>query len=296
MRPVFLAVPLVFAVLAGSAASALAGESRPILVELYTSQGCSACVPADALLAKLIKRKGLIAVSLPITYWDMLGWKDTLAGEANTSRQKAYAAAMRRGGVYTPQIVVDGVRDVVGSREDDVEEAIGAAEEGRDDASEAIADARDALEEVSDGDLPAGVPAFAALRRKMPPLPAHLPFSVDIGLKGLPQKLQVAIAAAPDAVAKNKLDATIWMLRLRSAVTVRIGAGENSGRTVTYRNVVSDIKDLGRWNGRAVSLDLPRAGPKTPPHDGVVVVLQLGGYGRVLGTAYLGHAEYYAQQ
>ena len=86
------------------------------------------------------------------------------------------------------------------------------------------------------------------------------------------------------------------MFRLRSAVTVRIGAGENSGRTWTYRNVVSDIKDLGRWKGRAVSLDLPPAGSKTPPHDGVVVVLQQGGYGRVLGAVYLGHAEYYAQQ
>jgi hypothetical protein len=111
-----------------------------------------------------------------------------------------------------------------------------------------------------------------------------------------PQKLHVAIAAAPNVVPKNQLNATIWMLRLRSAVTVHIGAGENDGRTATYRNVVSDIKDLGRWNGRAVSLDLPPAGAKTPPHDGVVVVLQQGGYGRVLGTAYLGHAERYAQQ
>jgi hypothetical protein len=99
MKPPLLAVLLASAVLAGAATSAVAGESRPILVELYTSQGCSSCPPADALLAKLAKRKGLIAVSLPITYWDMLGWKDTLASEANTSRQKAYAAATGRGGV-----------------------------------------------------------------------------------------------------------------------------------------------------------------------------------------------------
>ena len=59
---------------------------------------------------------------------------------------------------------------------------------------------------------------------------------------------------------------------------------------------MSDIKELGRWNGRAVSLDLPPAGAKTPLHDGVAVVLQQGGYGRVLGTAYLGHAERFAQQ
>jgi hypothetical protein len=238
----------------------------------------------------------VIAISLPITYWDMLGWKDTLASEANTRRQKAYAAAMGHGGVYTPQIIVGGVKDVVGSREYDVEAAIAAAAAAQDGASEAIADARDALEDVSDSDLPAGVSALGALHRKTATPTAHLPWSVGIGLLPTPQRLHIAIAAAPDVVSKNKLNATIWMLRLRSAVTVRVGAGENGGRTWTYRNVVSDIKDLGRWNGRAVSLDLPPAGAKTPPHDGVVVVLQQGGYGRVLGTAYVGHAEYYAQR
>ncbi len=296
MKRVFLAVLFLSAALAGATANAFAGEGRPVLVELYTSQGCGACVPADKLLIKLAKRKGLIAVSLPITYWDMLGWKDTLASEANTRRQKAYAGAMGRGGVYTPQIVIDGVKDVVGSHEDLVEGAVEAAEEARDDASEAIADARDALDDASNGDLPIGVSAFGALRRKTEMLTARLPPSVDIGLKRMPQKLNVAIAAAPDVAAKNKLNATIWLLRLRSAVTVRIDAGENAGRTVTYRNVVSDIKELGRWNGRAVSIDLPRVDAKNPPHDGVVVVLQQGGYGRVLGAAYLGHAEFYAQQ
>jgi hypothetical protein len=294
MKPVFLAVLLALAVLAGAATGAFAGS--PILVELYTSQSCSSCPPADALLVQLAKRKGLIAISLPITYWDMLGWKDTLASEANTRRQKAYAAAMGHGGVYTPQIIVGGVKDVVGSREDDVEAAVAAAAAARDGASEAIADAQDALEEVSDGELPAGVTAFGALHRRTATPTAGLPWSVGIGLLPTPQRLHVAIAAAPGVVSKDKLNATIWMLRLRSAVTVHIGAGENGGRTVTYRNVVSDIKDLGRWNGRAVSLDLPPAGAKTPPHDGVVVVLQQGGYGRVLGAAYLGHAEYFAQR
>ena len=271
-----MAILVALAALAGVAPGAFAGG--PILVELYTSQGCSSCPPADALLAKLAKRQGLIAISLPITYWDMLGWKDTLASEANTRRQKAYAAAMGRGGVYTPQIIVGGVKDVVGSREDDV----GAA----------IDDAQDALDEVSDSDLPAGVSALAPRRTATTAL---MPLSVDIGFTPMPQRLHIAIAAAPDGP-KNKLNATIWMLRLRSAVTVRIGAGENGGRTMTYRNVVSDIEDLGRWNGRAVSFDLPQAASKIPPHDGVVVVLQQDGYGRVLGTAYLGHAERYAQQ
>lgn len=99
---------------------------RPVVVELFTSQGCSSCPPADAILGQLAKRKDVIALSLPITYWDMLGWKDTLATDADTKRQKAYAQMMWRGGVYTPQMIVDGVNDVVGGRDPQVEASIAA--------------------------------------------------------------------------------------------------------------------------------------------------------------------------
>jgi hypothetical protein len=68
--------------------TAIAGPTRrPVVVELYTSQGCASCVPADAFLAKLTKRPDVIPMSLSVTYWDMLGWKDTLASDANTRRQ-----------------------------------------------------------------------------------------------------------------------------------------------------------------------------------------------------------------
>src|SRR6185503_18450362 len=76
---------------------------RPVVVELYTSQGCSSCPPADTLLGQLSTRKDVLAISLPVTYWDMLGWRDTLASETNTQRQKAYAKQLGRGGIYTPQ-------------------------------------------------------------------------------------------------------------------------------------------------------------------------------------------------
>src|SRR5580700_4641195 len=108
------------------APAADAGGKRPVVVELFTSQGCSSCPPADAVIGHLADRKDVLALSLPITYWDMLGWKDTLASEGNTRRQKAYAAAMGRGGIYTPQMIVDGTGDVVGSREAQVDAAIAA--------------------------------------------------------------------------------------------------------------------------------------------------------------------------
>ena len=111
----------------------------PILVELFTSQGCSDCPPADHLLRELAARKDVVALTLPITYWDMLGWKDTLATDANTQRQKAYAKAMSRSGVYTPQIVVGGAEHVIGGHRDKVLTAIAHAQAQREFVPIAIA-------------------------------------------------------------------------------------------------------------------------------------------------------------
>jgi hypothetical protein len=106
--------------------AAVVREARPVVIELFTSQGCSDCPAADALLTELSKRRDVIALSLPITYWDMLGWKDTFATEGNTQRQKAYARALNRSGIYTPQMIVDGTLDVVGNQRDHVVAAISA--------------------------------------------------------------------------------------------------------------------------------------------------------------------------
>jgi hypothetical protein len=88
---------------------ALARPKPPVLVELYTSQGCSACMAANALPAELQGRKGVLALTLPVDYWDYLGWRDTLAQPAFTQRQRAYAKALGVREVYTPQVVVEGV-------------------------------------------------------------------------------------------------------------------------------------------------------------------------------------------
>ncbi|MBN1417852.1 MAG: DUF1223 domain-containing protein [Planctomycetes bacterium] len=91
-----------------------AGE-RLSVIELFTSQGCSSCPSADRLLGELSKRKDVLALSLPVDYWDYIGWKDTLASPAFSARQRAYAHARGDRAVYTPQAVVNGLVHRVGS-------------------------------------------------------------------------------------------------------------------------------------------------------------------------------------
>lgn len=102
------------------ATAARATESSPVLVELFTSQGCSSCPPADALLAELAARHDVIALSLHVDYWDYLGWKDSFSSHRMTERQQAYAKALGGHYVYTPQIVIDGREQAVGSDRDAV--------------------------------------------------------------------------------------------------------------------------------------------------------------------------------
>jgi hypothetical protein len=115
---------LLAGLLAGVAASTQAGADPKALVELFTSQGCSSCVSADAYFAELAKRDDVVAISLHVDYWDYLGWRDTLGDAAYTARQRDYAAAHGTRRVYTPQIVVSGVDGYVGSDRRSVEAAI----------------------------------------------------------------------------------------------------------------------------------------------------------------------------
>jgi len=95
------------------------------VVELFTSQGCSSCPPADKLLGELAKDPSVIALSMPIDYWDYLGWKDTLADSRFSARQKAYSHMRGDRDVYTPQMIVNGETHVIGSDRARVEGAIG---------------------------------------------------------------------------------------------------------------------------------------------------------------------------
>lgn len=233
---------LVGAALAASlmiATPALAGPKA--VLELFTSQGCSSCPPADALFAEYAARADVLALSLPVDYWNYLGWEDTLASHENTERQRGYALARGDRQVYTPQIVVDGVDHVVGSDRTAIDAAIAAHA----------------------GD-------------------AAVPLSLTLGSDAL----TVSVGEAQSAIGAR---GTLWLVMFTRSQTVEIGRGENSGRTVTYHNVVKAMRRIAMWKGQPLSVDLPLVELKEAGADGCAAFLQMetqaGLPGRMLGAA-----------
>ncbi len=223
---VALAVPLI----AGEAARA---GGNDVLVELFTSQGCNSCPPADAALGEYAALEGVVALSLHVDYWDYLGWRDTFADSAHTKRQYAYRAAFGERAVYTPQIVVDGRTGVVGSKKAQV--------------AALIADAQ----HTSPG---------AGIR-------------LDATDDGLVAMLSPGAVEGPF---------TVWCAVYDRSRTVEIGRGENRGKTLTYSNVVRELRRLAEWTAQApqrVKVLRPASG------QGVAVWVQRGEGGPVLGAA-----------
>ena len=229
--------------------SATAGDSKVTgqiqsVIELYTSQGCSSCPPADALLKTYIERDGVLALSFNVDIWDSLGWKDTLAKPEFTKRQRAYAQTRGDGQVYTPQTVINGMAHAVGSdrRAIDAEISTTVAQ------TKAM---RVALSIAADGD----------------------------GLQIDTPTWSVARAAA--------VNATLWLVKFTPLASVDIQRGENSGRSVSYHNVVRQFTSVGNWRGEASSTKLSRAQLVDCTPGTCAILLQQGGTGSILGAAWV---------
>lgn len=107
-----------------ASAESVQNVKMPVVVELFTSQSCSSCPPADRILGQIAKNKNVIALSCHVTYWNHLHWKDTLSKEFCTERQQSYAYALKKRGPYTPQMIINGTHDVVGNRSKQVSNLI----------------------------------------------------------------------------------------------------------------------------------------------------------------------------
>ena len=173
-----------------------------VVVELFTSQGCSTCPPADNMLAELADRPGVLALSYHVDYWDYLGWADRFARPEFTSRQKGYARAAGERAIFTPQIVVGGEHTAL---------SLGPVE----------------LTSLIDTDRLG--PALVTVAKH------HKGATTEFDL-------------TPQSDVNGQL--AVLMVRYLPVRSATVESGENSGRHLTYRNVVLSVEKLAEWNGR----------------------------------------------
>jgi hypothetical protein len=194
------ALALAAAAISPGAAAPAGDEAGPVVVELFTSQGCSSCPPADRLLTKLAADPALagrvIPLSFHVDYWNYIGWQDPFSSERWTGRQRRYARAFSSSRVYTPQLVVDGASECVGSDEREVRRRV----------ERALA-----------------APRAGQVAVKLAPAPAGVP-------------LQVVVEAR--LARRVERDLELWVAVWETGLTTPVGSGENARRTLHNDYVV----------------------------------------------------------
>ena len=224
-------------------ASVKASPSEPrIVLELFTSQGCSSCPSADALFPSFIARKDVIALSMSIDYWDYIGWRDTLAKPVFTARQRSYGKTIGKGVIYTPEIIVDGRAHFNGSDEAAINDMI---------------------------------------ERRKKEL-ARQP-RVMLAISTRNDMWQVLVGDKTEGMKVRQ--ATLWMALYSRKKTVKVRRGENSGRVLSYHNVVRELTPIGRWTGEKMVLKLPKKQIMQRGADGCVILLQNGDGGPIIAAA-----------
>jgi len=123
-RATLVLTSIIACAFAGAVPGAAASQPRPAIVELYTSEGCSSCPAAEAYIGELAGRRNVLALSFHVDYWDNLGWPDRFALADAVLRQRHYAQVLGKSSVYTPQVVIDGSRDFVGSDRRGIDRAL----------------------------------------------------------------------------------------------------------------------------------------------------------------------------
>ncbi len=233
------------ALCAALASPAVAGDGAKVVVELFTSQGCSSCPPADAYLAELARRDDVIALSFHVDYWNYIGWKDPFSSPDSTARQRAYGRALQKRYVYTPQIVVDGRAETVGSNRATVDSLI----------------------------------RMAAVAQKIDIDVAHNEDgTADISIPS-------AVAGGESAGQRaGRKAGEVWIGFYDAAIETEIRAGENRGETIVNANVVRSYKRIGSWTGAALKKNVDLNALGATGRDGCVIVLQAPDNGPIIGA------------
>jgi hypothetical protein len=220
-------------------------QTKPVVVELFTSQGCYSCPPAEAYLGELSKNPNIVALEFHVDYWDDLvygsagKWKDVFSKPEFTTRQRIYAGNLPEGQVYTPQMVVDGKSFAVGSRRGDVRRLIAEAKESRNNK-------------------------------------AYQGTSVSIS-----KQSQKGYVASINGHSDRPL--SVWLVRFRKNVATRVRAGENKGKKLISHNIVTKVERLSAWNGSNAVVKFTVDGLKSS--EGCAVLIQEDAQGPIYGAA-----------
>jgi hypothetical protein len=232
----------------GVFSSASAQNSAPVVVELFTSQGCYSCPPAEAYLGELADRTDIVALEFHVDYWDSLTymwhgqWKDPFSSPQYTARQRDYNVAIRgQSGVYTPQMIIDGRYEAVGSRRPQVADAIDRASQAR--------------------------------KLEVAVAPASGGGALEVTLSGS--------AGGADT-------GDVYLARFLDRAETEVKKGENHGKILVSRHIVRELRKLGGWRGTARKLRLPADALADNPDGkamGCAVLVQAPNHGRILGAA-----------
>jgi len=201
-----LAAGMIFLILGTREAAAVSTEEPSVVIELFTSQGCSSCPPADRLLSRLGRGEGIegvqvVALSFHVDYWDSIGWKDPFSSAAWSRRQRLYAKTFDLDSIYTPQLVVQGSAEMIGSEE-----------------SEVLRQIQRAADEVTDP---------PRLRIEASPVDHdRIEVSVDV--------------AFPAPLGEGERD--VWVALFEEDLDTAVGQGENSGRKLHNDFVVRELQ------------------------------------------------------
>lgn len=203
------------------------------VIELFTSQGCSSCPPADKIMGDLVKTPGILGLSFAVTYWDYIGWKDTFGNIENDTRQVRYRDQFSARYVYTPQMVIGGQDHFVGSNPHELED---------------------------------NLQKYQGHAQKL-----------DLKWKFEGDKIHITLP-------EHSSSAVVWQVDLNKAKDVKIGRGENTGKHITYHNIVRKTQAIGEWDGKPRTFTLDLADLMQTGRDGCAILIQEKGFGPIIAA------------
>ncbi|MCW1934222.1 DUF1223 domain-containing protein [Pararhodobacter zhoushanensis] len=254
---------------------------HPVLLELYTAQGCASCPPADEMMLELAGRDDVVALSLHVDYWDYIGWADTFAQRAYTERQQRYARRYGHSTIYTPQVVINGTQIMEGYLVMQVMDAITAQRDDQAEVALTLARTEDGALQITATPTSAAAPQIAMASRRA--AITGMQTNTVVGTLSMGGSAQAGSEAAGAVPAPRPAVGpyTVQLVRYHPMETVDIRGGENAGRVAQYANIVTSWEPVSSWDMLSpLSLTVPLEGD-----DPAVVIIQESGQGAVMATA-----------